>query len=400
MANEKDEVLLTITKENLETGMRGYPVGYCTTSTVDPMKGLFYVGHPVSEMTDWDPERVIFLLLFGFDGSAKEIDAFKKDLMKRAPLNNKVRQSIRNLPREGHPMNLFIMALITLGIFEGKGDWREDCLNIAAKVPCIAAEVIHHHAGWGDVAPVDPALGYMENFAKMLAVKGANQAALTEVLRLFNILHLDHGGGNLSAFIGKAVSSSLEDMHGSLAAAMCALAGSRHGRANQDSLEFVQHVLDTLGESATEEEVEEFIRTRLENNELVFGFGHAVLRVEDPRAQVFYAIGEKRYNKNPLVKMALMLRKAGKKVLAENEKISDPNPNVDAISGVILSAAGFPYPEYFTVLFGTARVIGISRQIIYERVEAREGKGTPIVRPKYIYKAPEPHIFGLNQITK
>lgn len=397
MEKGNEEVLLAITKENLETGMRGYPVGYCTTSSVDPMKGLFYVGKPVSEMTEWDPERVMFLLLFGFDGSSKEIEEFKEELKSRAKLSDKVKESIRKLPREGHPMRLFSMALLTLGIFEGTKDWREDCLNIAAKVPYLAAEVIHHHAGWGEVKPVDPSLGYMETFAKMLSVKGADLGALTEAFRLFNVLHFDHGGGNLSAFVGKATSSSLEDMYGSLASAMCALAGPRHGRANQDCLEFVQLVLDTLGENASDSDVEEFIRKRLEKNELIFGFGHAVLRVEDPRAQVFYSIAEKRYSKNPLVKMALLIRKSGKKVLSENPKISDPNPNVDAISGVVLSAAGFPYPEYFTVLFGVSRVIGISRQIIYERVEARDGKGTPIVRPKFIYKAPVPQIFGFKE---
>ena len=73
-------------------------------------------------------------------------------------------------------------------------------------------------------------------------------------------------------------------------------------------------------------------------------------------------------------------------MLKENPKISNPYPNVDAISGVILSTAGFPYPEYYTIFFGMARIVGISRQIVYESEEAREGKGTPIVRPKYIYR--------------
>lgn len=394
MANESDDVLLTITKENLETGLRGYPVGYCTTSSVDPTKGLFYVGKPVSEMTDWDPERVMFLLLFGFDGSKEEVAKFSDELKKRSHVNPKVLESIRKLPREGHPMNLFSMALLILGMFEGTDDWKQDCLNIAAKVPVIAAEVIYRHADWGKVPENDTSLGYMERFAKMLCVKGADLKALTEAFRLFNVLHFDHGGGNLSTFVGKATSSSLEDMYGSLASAMCALAGPRHGRANQDCLEFVQAALDALGEDADEAACERYIREKLKGNELIFGFGHAVLRVEDPRAQVFYDLAKKRYPNNPLVKIASLIRTCGKKVLSENPKISDPNPNVDAISGVVLSAAGFPYADYFTVLFGVARAVGISRQIVYERAEARDGKGTPIVRPKYIYKPPKPEVFG------
>jgi citrate synthase len=81
------------------------------------------------------------------------------------------------------------------------------------------------------------------------------------------------------------------------------------------------------------------------------------------------------------------LREVGPKVLKENPKISDPYPNVDAMSGTILTAAGFPYPEYYTVLFGLSRSVGIAIQIVYERLEARGGKGTPIIRPKYIFKA-------------
>ncbi len=271
-------------------------------------------------------------------------------------------------------------------MFEGTGDYREDCLNVIAKIPEIAATVINHHAGWGGTNPSKPNMGYMENFAQMLNVPDADLDDLTEVMTLFNVLHYDHGGGNLSTFTGKAVASGLADMYASLAAAMDALSGPRHGRANQDCLQFVKEVLDSLGKDASGGDVEQLIRNRLANHELVYGFGHAVLRVEDPRATVLYALAEEKFPDNPLVKIALHLRQRGSKVLSENSKIADPNPNVDAISGTVLSAAGFPYPEYFTVLFGLSRCVGIARQIVYERVEAREGKGLSIVRPKYYFK--------------
>ena len=175
-------------------------------------------------------------------------------------------------------------------------------------------------------------------------------------------------------------------MFGSIASAMCALAGPRHGKANQDCLEFVLEVLQEVGESATAADVEALIRSRLANNKLVFGFGHAVLRVEDPRATVQYEFVKKHYSDHPLVKIALLLRTEGAKVLSENPKIADPHPNVDAVSGTMLTAAGFGYPEYYTILFGLARSVGIAIQIVYERCEARGGKGTPIVRPKYLFK--------------
>jgi citrate synthase len=385
-----DEANFVITKENLETGLRGYPCGYCTTSAVDPLKGLSYAGHPIAEVADWEPEKAIYLLYYGKVGSAEEIKKFADSLKKRAKCSPQVIKHIKLLPREGHPMDLFCAALLICGMLEGTGDYREDCLNLIAKIPEITAAVINYHAGWGDGAPSQPDLGYMDNFVQMLNIphkfSKAEYEGLKRVFKLFNVLHYDHDGGNLSTFVGKAVASGLASLYGSMNAAMAALAGPRHGRANQDCLDFVKEVHGLVGDNPTASQVEKFIRQRLENKQLVFGFGHALLRVEDPRATIQYDIANKLYPDNPLVKLAALLRTEGAKVLKENPKISNPYPNVDAISGTLLTAAGFPYPEYYTVLFGLSRVVGISIQIVYERMEARGGKGTPIVRPNYFYR--------------
>jgi citrate synthase len=380
------EILFEVTKDNLETGLRGYPVGYCTTSTVDPVKGLFYAGHPVSEIDHWEPEQVIYLLYYGRVGTPEEVTAFSQDLQSRAHCSKELIEAIEKLPKTSHPMKVFSCALLLASDFEGKNDYNEDCLNLIAKVPEIAATVINYHAGWGKGKPSQPKLGYIENFTHMLNVPNGNSDELARAFKFFNVLHYDHGGGNLSAFVGKAVASGLEDLYGAMSAAMCALAGPRHGKANQDCLTFVYQLIEEMGDHVTEEELEKMIRQHLDKGELIFGFGHAVLRVEDPRATLLYKIANEYYPTHSLVKMAQLLRKVGSKVLKDNSKISDPYPNVDAISGILLTAAGFPYPDYYTVLFGMARVVGIGRQIVYERKEAREGKGTPIVRPKYYFK--------------
>lgn len=385
MNETKKEVLFEITADQLETGLRGFPIGYCTTSSVDSQKGLFYAGTPVDQMAFDEPASVIFCLYHGRKGNEKEVEAFRKDLLARSVCSPKTIQHIRALPREGHPMKIFCAALLLMGIYELVGDYREDCLNLIARIPEIAAAVITHHAGW-QMKPSKPELGYMENFSQMLNVPHAKGEDLMEVLKVFNVLHYDHGGGNLSTFVGKAIASGMEDLYGSLSGAMCALAGFRHGMANQDCLKFNQQVLKALGENAKAEDVEVYIRDKLANNELVFGFGHAVLRVEDPRATIFYRMAQEKYPDHPLIKMAMMIRERGSLVLKENSKVADPYPNVDAISGSLLTAAGFPYPEYYTVLFGLSRCVGIAIQIVYERVEARGGKGTPIVRPKYLYR--------------
>lgn len=381
----EDEVLFQITKANLDTGLRGFPVGTCVTSTVHPQKGLFYADQPVDQLAAWAPEEVIFLLYHGKKGSQEENLAFKKELIQRAHLSSKTIEEIKTFPLDVDPMRLFTIALLFDGLYSSVKDYREDALNLIAKVPEMVAQIINHHAGWKKTPPSKPELGYMENFAGLLSIPGQVSDQFPHVLKLFDLLHFDHGGGNLSTFVGKAVASGLEDLYGSLASAMCALAGPRHGRANQECYAFVQEILNVVGPDATCQDVEKVIRHKLSKGELIFGFGHAVLRVEDPRATVQYDFASQHFGNNPLVKIALHLRLAGTKVLKENPKISNPYPNVDAISGVLLSAAGFPYPEYFPVLFGLSRVVGIAIQIVYERIEARGGKGLPIVRPKYLY---------------
>lgn len=383
----RPHILFEMTKDHLETGLRGVPVGYCVTSSIDPKKGLAYVGRPISELAFHNPVEVIYLLYYGEMGTAGQIAKFQNDLNSRSFCKAETLKFIDALPQVGSAMDGLAAAILIAGMFEQTGDWREDCLSVIAKIPQIVAAFINRHAGWGPTPKPEPELGYMENFVHMLNLPGDKTDELIQVMKLFNVISFDHNGGNLSAFVGKAVASGLENIYGSLAASMTALAGPRHGRANQDSLEFVQSVLEELGENAKESDVERLIRQKLANKELLFGFGHAVLRVEDPRATVCYKYCQKHFPNDPLVKMALLLRTEGVRVLKENPKISNPYPNIDAISGTMLMAAGFPFPNYFTPLFGLSRSVGIAIQIAYERLEARSGKGVPIMRPLYLYKA-------------
>ncbi len=183
------------------------------------------------------------------------------------------------------------------------------------------------------------------------------------------------GGGNLSTFTGKAVASGLADMYTSLAAAMGGLSGPRHGRANQDCLNFVRKV-----GTSDPDQVEAFIRAELDAKNLIYGFGHAVLRAEDPRATVQYELGRKICGDDELFKTALAMRERAVKVLKENPKVSNPYPNVDAISGTLLNAVGLKDSDFNTVLFGFSRCSGIAAQIIDERLNLRDGRGVPIYR--------------------
>ncbi len=371
----ESKVLFVITEDHLDTGLRGFPVGTVWTSFVTPEEGVHYVGYPISRLADLDPEAGVFLLFNKHLPSDEELAAFKAELAGRAALDPRVIELLGALPADGHPMEWLVAGLNFMGMTGKTGDYREDALDVVAKLPELVANIFRLRSGWGDPIPSRPELGLIENFVHMLGVPGADPEKLARLLRVFYVLHMDHGGGNLSTFTGKAVASGLADLYASLGAAMAGLSGPRHGKANQNCLNFVK-------ECGTQDpdEVEAFIRGKLANKELIYGFGHAVLRAEDPRATIQYALGQEICGDDPLFQTALAMRERAVKVLAENPKISNPYPNVDAVSGTLLSATGLTDSDYYTVLFGLSRCTGIAAQIIDERLNFRGGKGVPIYR--------------------
>ncbi len=378
MADES-EVLFQITRGHLNTGLRGFPVGTCRTSAVDPNEGVSYVGYPIADLAFREPEEVIYLLLERNLPNAEQLAAFKADLRARGGISPKVVEMLRTLPKEGHPMEWLQSGLLLLGMTAKTDDYAEDARNLIAWAPELVAAIFRIRSGWGNPIPRKPELGLIENFVHMLGVPGADHEKLAAFLRVFYVLHIDHGGGNLSTFVGKAVASALTDQFSSLAASMAALYGPLHGRANQDCLDFVRKV-GTSDPVA----VEKFVRDELASGGKIFGFGHAVLRAEDPRAIIEYALGERICPDDPLFKVALTLRDVATRVLRSMPKVANPHPNVDAVSGSLLNAVGLTDSNYYTVLFGLARITGIAAQIADERVRLRGGKGVPIYRPKYI----------------
>ena len=228
-----------------------------------------------------------------------------------------------------------------------------------------------------DIPEDDISLSMVERFTNTLQLD-VDQAKLTRVLSVYLVLHMDHGGGNLSTFVGKAVASGHATLYSAMASSMNALSGPLHGRANQSCLEFVLRV-----GTSDQEKVEQFVRGELVAGRPVFGFGHAVLRAEDPRATTQFALGEEICPEDENFKIIRTLREVAPRVLAENPKISNPNANVDIASGALLHHVGLKNPSYYTTFFGWARVAGIGAQIYDERVVMRNGKGVPIYRPKY-----------------
>ena len=382
-----DPLLFEVLVSHLNTGLRGIPVGTCRTSSVNKDKGVSYGGYPVAELADLPSESVIHLMLHKELPHGARAKEFADELRSRQEVPQKVFDLLAQLPKDAHPMLWLSAGIQFLGMTGKTGDWREDALNLIARVNALTAAIFRIREGWGDpIAPRED-LDYAANFAHMLGAPDATER-LADVLRQFHVLHMDHGGGNLSTFTGKAIASGHADIYTSMSGAMGALYGPLHGGANERVLDFVK----TIGTSDLAE-VEVFVRKTLDDGGKIFGFGHAVLRQEDPRATVQYQFGADHYGDNELIKTAIALREVVPMVLKGIPKIQNPYPNVDAISGSLLTAAGLPQSEYYTALFGWSRVVGISAQIIDERLVLRNGKGVPIYRPRFIAEGqPEKHL--------
>ena len=145
-----DEILFQITTKHLENGLRGVPMGYCTLSYIDALKGLLYREKPIESLIDLSVEEVIYLLYFGRLPEKEGKKAFIQQMTARYFISSGAIRLIRSLPISVPPMKLFASALLILGMYEATGDYKKDCLNVIGKLPAIVAEVINHHAGWGE----------------------------------------------------------------------------------------------------------------------------------------------------------------------------------------------------------------------------------------------------------
>ena len=375
-----DEPMFTVHTSHLNTGLRGVPVGTCRTSFVTPTEGVHYCGYPIAELAHHPPEDIVYLLFNKELPTAEQSAAFKSNLAGRGHVPETLAAVFHTLPRDGHPMDWLSVGIHTLGMMNTTGDWKEDALNLIARMPRMMGLLFRIREGRGDDIPDDDlTLNMVQRFVRTLEMEGVDDELMEQILSTYLVLHLDHGGGNLSTFTGKAIASGHATVYASMAGAMNALSGPLHGRANHSCLEFGLRI-----GTSDPDEVEAFVRNELAERRPVFGFGHAVLRAEDPRATVQFALGERLCPDDENFKIIRTLRKVAQRVLGEHKKISNPNANVDIASGALLHHVGFRDPTYYTTFFGWARVSGIGAQIIDERSVMRGGKGTPIYRPKYI----------------
>jgi len=257
--------------------------------------------------------------------------------------------------------------------------YYEDAMNIIAKLPEIAAFVYRLKYRNGEIIKSNKELDFGGDFANMMGI----DKPYDEVARLFFILHSDHESGNVSAHTGHLVSSALSDMYYSISAMLNGLAGPLHGLANEEVLRWLNGVLETMGgKLPTEEEMKKFVWDTLQSGKVIPGFGHAVLRRTDPRYTAQREFCQKHLPDDILFKYTDLLLKVVPPILTEQGKAKNPWPNVDAQSGVIQWHYGVKEYEFYTVLFGIGRALGVCSNIIWARA-----LGYPLERPKSLTTA-------------
>lgn len=391
MINEYgDKIVSDVKLAQVFGGMRGVKSLVCDTSEVPPEKGLIIRGIELNQLVDKLPEEVFWLLLTGELPNDEELADLQSELTARSVVPDYVWNVVDNMPAGSHPMAMFNTAILVMQMESeftkqyhagiSKSDYwiptLEDALNIIAKLPAIAAYVYRKKFGKGPRIQSDPKKDWAANLALMLGLDDPN-GEFSSLMRLYMTLHCDHEGGNVSTFSAATINSGLSDLYYSLSGGLNGLAGPLHGLANQECLAWVIETMDKFGGAPTEEQLEKFAWETLESGKVVPGYGHAVLRVTDPRFTAFLDFGKKTMSNDPVFKTVARVFNVVPRVLSQVKKIKDPWPNVDAASGALLYHYGITEFSYYTVLFAVSRSLGIAAQTIVNRAYQ-----LPIIRPK------------------
>ena len=392
IGNNGDKVISQVTIKQLWGGMRGVKSLICDTSVVEPIDGLIIRGKSILELADRLPEEIFILLLTGELPTAEELKSFQVSLAALSPVDEYVWDVQRALPADTHPMvrlSIGIMSLEKNSKFrarytEGmqKTDYWEPALDdsmvLLHKIPELAAGIYRIHTGNGD--PIHPRddLDMGANYAYMLGLPDPN-GEFADLMRLYLVLHSDHEGGNVSALTTHVVGSALSDPYYAVSAGLNGLAGPLHGLANQECLAFVLNIEKRFDGAPSDQEMIDFCWETLNSGKVIPGYGHAVLRGTDPRFTAFRDFGVKHCQDSVPFQIVNKMFKVVPGVLKEHGKAANPYPNVDAGSGSLLYHYGLKEFDYYTVLFGVSRAMGMLSQLVLNRA-----MGAPIFRPKSI----------------
>jgi citrate synthase len=381
-------------------GARGVRMLVTDISYLDPFEGIRFRGKTIPETFAALPkvpgcdypyvEGFWWFLLTGEVPTEAEVLGVVEEWKARREVPQYVLDVLRAMPRDTHPMTMFSAAILSMqreSVFvkrynEGmKKDehWEpcfEDSTNLLARLPSVAAAIYRLKYKDDKQIKADPKLDWGGNFAHQMGYP----KPYDDVARMYFILHSDHESGNVSAHTTHLVASALSDPYYALSAGINGLAGPLHGLANQEVLRWIMKFQEKLGgQEPTEELVKQALWDTLKAGQVIPGYGHAVLRKTDPRyiAQMEFCL--KNLPDYPLFKLINMIYKVAPPVLTEHGKTKNPWPNVDAQSGVIQWYYGLTEWDFYTVLFGIGRALGVLANITWDRA-----LGYAIERPKSV----------------
>ncbi|UCC44758.1 MAG: citrate (Si)-synthase [Candidatus Zixiibacteriota bacterium] len=392
MAEHKAHKISEVTVAQAIGGMRGVKGMVCDTSVVEPDKGLIIRGMPIMELKDKWPEEIFWLLMTGSLPTADELAGLQKDLKANGEVPKYVWRVLKSMPKTSHPMAMLDTAILAMEnesafrkrYTEGmkKTDYWEpaldDALRILGTIHTIAAGVYRIKYKKGDLIAPSKKLDMGADYAKMLGLP-PKKGQTYEMMRLYLTLHCDHEGGNVSANTCHTVGSALSDGFYAVSAGLNGLAGPLHGLANQECLGWVLQTMEKFGGAPSEKQIRDYAWETLNSGKVIPGYGHAVLRVTDPRFSAFNEFGHKYLKDNPVFQTVDRVFKVVPEVLKEHGKAANPWPNVDAGSGALLYYYGLKEFEYYTVLFSVSRSMGMLSQLVLNRA-----LGTAITRPKSV----------------
>ena len=386
-------------------GMRDLKCMVTETSAVDPHEGIRYRGLSIPDMQKVLPrapggeqplpEGVVWLLLTGDVPTAEQAESVRKEWRSLESLPAHVASTLDHLPSDTHPMTQFSIGILALqndSIFakryrEGmpkSAHWEamyDDVMLLVARLPLVAAYIYRRTFKSGKhVGPGDAGLDWSANLAHAMGFDGPG---VYDMMRLYMTIHADHEGGNVSAHATHLVGSALSDPYYCLSAGMNGLAGPLHGLANQEVMRWIVAVKEQLGGGVpSKETLEKFVWDTLSSGRVVPGYGHGVLRVTDPRYTAQREFAEKHLPNDENFQIVRMLFDVVPPILLKQGKAKDPWPNVDAHSGVILVHYGITEYDFYTVLFGVSRAIGVLASLVLDRA-----LGFPLERPKSVTTA-------------
>ncbi len=369
---------------------------------------LYYRGYNIKDLVNgflkedhFGFEEIAYLLLFGELPNKSELEMFHNTLVERRTLPpNFVRDIIMKAPSRDM-MNSISRSILNLYSYDQKADDTSipnvlrQCLNLISQFPMLMVYGYHafNYKRGEDLyiyAP-SPELSTAENILMMLREDRQYTKLEAKILDMALVLHMDHGGGNNSTFTTHVVTSSGTDTYSTMVAAMASLKGPKHGGANIKVTQMFEDMKEKVKDWEDEAEIRQYLYDLLEKKAfdqkgLIYGMGHAIYSISDPRAEIFKQFVKMLANEKGCQKEYALystVERLAPEVIAEKRKIyKGVNANVDFYSGLVYSMLGLP-PSLYTPIFGAARIVGWSAHRLEELKNVDK-----IIRPAYKSLAP------------